>query len=331
MSRAQRSVALALVGAAVAVLAPAAADADDPVEDARRAAETTAYTGRVTVHWVDEAGEHRAGLDVRGGGGAMLLDGPAVLMARGGERLVRGPTGAWDRLWSSGLRPQPGPSPTAKYEIVEGPGPIVAGRPTTVLELRYRGELRERLFLDDATHLVLRREQFDERGRLRRAVAFDKVDVGKGLASGSGPRNLRHLEPRVAEAAQLERPFRAPERLAGGYRRIGTYRRNGTVQVLYHDGLYGLSLFQQAGRVDRDGLPPAGRMVAVGVVTGWHWTWAGGDILLWPSGDAVYTAVSDAPFDELVAAAASITPGSREASALEKLRRACRSLLRMFD
>jgi negative regulator of sigma E activity len=323
---------MAIAVLALATLAPAHADEDAPVDDARRAAEELSYSGRVMVRWVDATGSHHADLEVRAGAGVLVLDGPAVLMARGGERLLRGAEGAWDVLWSSTLRPDPPPAAGDKYEVVESAGPEVAGRPTTVVSVSHRGTLRELLYLDESTGLVLRREQLDRRGRLRRAVSFESVAVDQSAGVPNAPRRLRHRSPRAAVADELGRPYRAPARLVGGYQRIGTYRRDGTVQIHYSDGLYGLSVFEQAGRVDFDGLPPGGRLVAVGETPGWRWSWPGGDILLWAGGGAVYTAVSDGPFEEVVAAAASITAtsGGGEPSAAGKLRRACRALLRAF-
>ena len=52
----------------------------------------------------------------------------------------------------------------------------------------------------------------------------------------------------------------APARLADGYTRVGVFRRDGVVQVLYSDGIYDLSVFERRGVLDRRELgPPEGR------------------------------------------------------------------------
>src|SRR5262249_57704893 len=74
------------------------------------------------------------------------------------------------------------PSPSAKWRLAVRDGPIVAGRPTREVDAsdRHSGAVRERVFLDEATTLLLRREQLDTRGRIVRAVGFMSIGETAG-------------------------------------------------------------------------------------------------------------------------------------------------------
>ena len=104
--------------------------------------------------------------------------------------------------------------------------------------------------------------------------------------------------------ASLSSPALAPDRLAEGYARVGVYKRDGTVQVLYSDGMYDLSVFERRGALDRTDLGEAGAPVRVGKAAGWRYAWPGGQVVLWQAGETVYTVVSDAPLDQVLTAAA---------------------------
>ena len=120
----------------------------------------------------------------------------------------------------------------------------------------------------------------------------------------------------------------APLTLTDGYQRTGTYRRGAVVQVLYSDGLYDLSLFEQQGRLRRSDLPGAGEKVAIGRATGWRYPWPGGQLVVWSAAGKVFTAVSDAPADQVLTAVRSL-PAARsgELSLLGKAKRACQALM----
>jgi len=119
-----------------------------------------------------------------------------------------------------------------------------------------------------------------------------------------------------------------PPALADGYERMGIYSSGAVLHALYSDGVYDLSLFQQAGRLRTSDLPPSGERVAVGGDTGWRYPWPGGQLVVWSAGGKVFTAVSDAPADQVLAAVRSLplSPG-RELSLLGKVRRACQALM----
>jgi hypothetical protein len=70
----------------------------------------------------------------------------------------------------------------------------------------------------------------------------------------------------------------------------------------------------------------------VGSATGWRYPWPGGQLVVWSAGGKVYTAVSDAPVDQVLTAVRSLPPvPSRELSLLGKIKRACQALMQPLD
>ena len=148
------------------------------------------------------------------------------------------------------------------------------------------------------------------------------VSDGPASAPPAAPRSPAHHAPKATSIGT------SAASLADGYQRLGTYRSGSVVQVLYSDGLYDLSLFEQRGRLRRSDLPGAGERVAVGKATGWRYPWPGGQLVLWSAGGKVYTAVSDAPADQVLTAVRSLPAAGRgELSLLGKIRRATQALM----
>ena len=117
-------------------------------------------------------------------------------------------------------------------------------------------------------------------------------------------------------------------RLADGYDRLGVYKRDGVVQVLYSDGLYDLSVFERAGTLDRSELGTDGGPVQVGQAPGWRYAWPGGQVVLWQAGGTVFTVVSGAPLDQVLTAARDLpVPPSKKPSLLARLRSVARTLI----
>jgi hypothetical protein len=139
---------------------------------------------------------------------------------------------------------------------------------------------------------------------------------------------MAHHAPKAVAPERLGRSAVAPGALADGYQRTGVYRDGSVLHVLYSDGMYDLSVFQQPGRLRRSDVPPSGERVTVGRATAWRYPWAGGQLVVWSSGGKVFTAVSDAPADQVLAAVRSLPPApARELSLLGKVRRACQALM----
>lgn len=299
-----------------------------PLEDARRAVEQTAFEGVMDVRWVDGAVMRSQRLIVKADHSTLaVLGGNRVMAVAPFERLVSHGGGAWEELWAPTTTPSVRPDGGAKYQVTSVPdGPPVAGRPTFTVEIRQGGALRERLQLDAATSLALERDQYDEGGALARTLAFETLTVGAS-ALPALPSEAAHHAPRLVAASQSASPA-TPDSLPEGYQRLGIYRSGNVLQVLYSDGVYDLSVFQQPGRLRRADLPPSGEPVALGTTRGVRYAWAGGHLVVWSSGGNVFTAVGDGPLDEVLQAVRAVPESpDRTPSLLGKLRRACRAVM----
>ena len=319
-------VAGALVVAAVLAAMPASmADngpAADPIARAREAAETVTYSGQLQVRWVDHAGvTHSTELPVEGGDGVMRVgDGGSLLAATSQQRwLFR--HGEWDLVSPSTLASAP--PAERKYQVTTVPAAEVAGRPTTAVILATNGRIRERLYLDAETGLLLRREQLDANGDLVRTVEFESIS----LAADTPPaKPAASVDRRPASISSAPAPYKAPSQLAGGYQRTAVLRRNGAVQVVYSDGVHTLSVFEQRGRLDRKSLPDGAQTVAVGSAQGVRMSWAGGEVVLWDAGQSTFTAVGDGDGNDVLTAARSM-PHPGHLTTWQRMRRACASIV----
>ena len=319
--------------AALAVLvgtAPALAAGPAPLEQARHAAERTAFTGVLEVRWRDGQEFRTERLGVQAAGGALMVSGANRVMARPafGRLLAHGDKG-WEEMWLPSRAPSPRPDGVPKYETTApAPGPTVAGRPTRVVEVHHRGRLLERMYLDTQTELLLQRDQFDETGAVVRTLAFQSLTVDPSAPPPAEPGKPANHAPQVVAPNRVASHATAPPVLTEGYERMGIYKDRGVLHVLYSDGVYDLSLFQQQGRLRRSDLPDSGQRVTVGGATGWRYPWPGGQLVVWSAGGRVFTAVSDAPAEQVLAAVNSLPRvPSRELSLLAKIRRASQALM----
>lgn len=323
------AVVLALVGALV-VAAPSTSAADDsPIDASRQASRTLRFEGVVRVEWVDGAGRHSERVKVRSWNGTMAVEGATDLAATDRARFVYHRGLGWAMVWPAELVSDDRPSPDTKYRVVAmGSGPTVAGRATNLVEVR-RGSVRcELVYTDATTGLVLRREQYDVTGDLRRIVTFETLDTNT-TTPVSLPARVADKSPDTVPGMSPSAPYRAPAALGSGYELIGAYRQSGTVHLLYSDGIYDLSVFEQRGRLDRSDLPTGRRHVMLAGRDAWQVSWPGGEVVMWQAGGAVFTAVGEAPIDDVLAAARTM-PSAGQPSLVEKLRRMCRTLLDPF-
>jgi negative regulator of sigma E activity len=299
------------------------ARAESPLDDARNALQHHDYSGRMTIEWTDTGGHHQAHVGVRVSKGLVSIDGPTKEVAAGGERLMLGDNG-WTLMWPAASLNATPPALQHKYAIATAAGPVVAGRPTRLIEVDVGGRPRDRLAVDTETGVLLRREQFDTTGRLVRVMSFDSIRLD---ATGSAsPQPQRRDLPREMRARQLPAPFLAPRALGAGYRRVGLFRQAGAVHVLYSDGLYSLSLFQQGAGLDQRRLPSGGRVAMVGRSVGRAYAWPGGEVVTWARSGTTYTVVGDGPAADVEAAAASL-PAPRRLSIAQRVRRGCRAMV----
>ncbi len=318
-----------LLATSVASTAGAAGAVDDPFDRAREAAARVSFTGTVEVRWLDGGTEHHEQVTVQSAAGSLLLrGGNQVMVSATSERLVQHEDGGWNLLWPPALDRVDGPDPALKYQTVEEDGPPVAGRATIVVDVRQQSVLREKVFLDSATDLLLERRQFAPDGTVARVVGFTTLVIDPATAPPPSPAKSDNQAPEAVAPASLSSADLAPARLADGYTRVGVYKRDGVVQVLYSDGIYELSVFQRRGALDRQELGEEGGPVPVGKAAGWRYAWPGGQVVLWQAGPTVYTVVSDAPLDQVLTAARDLpVPATRNPSVLERLRSVARTLI----
>ncbi len=188
----------------------------------------------------------------------------------------------------------------------------VAGREVDVIAARHPGSASAdpdaaRFWLDRATGLVLRREVYDRRGRTTRASAFVQVNMGEASVPPGAADTAWSgaLDPAALDRLRAN-GWHCPESLPGPLSLVDARRggREGDiVHLSYSDGIASVSVFEQRGRLDEDGLAGSHRRTARG-----HAVWVGGQVprrVVWSSGSTVYTVVADAPeatVDAVVAA-----------------------------
>jgi sigma-E factor negative regulatory protein RseB len=314
------------------VLAGGEAGAIELLERAREAAETQTFDGVVAVEWRDGRHRHSEHVSVRHTGGVLRF-GDGVVGA-GARRMVQHGTDGWLSLWSHDIATL-GPSPTAKYALTVEPGPDVAARPTDVVAVQLVGvnRLRERLYVDRQSGLLLRRELLDARGGPYRSVAFTTITTPAGgvdiAALGSAPQVTRSRVP--APARRLKAPYRLKSRIGSGYRLVGAYKTNGMVQQFYSDGLHGLSVFEQRGHLrgaetNLAGETGSGREVEISGRTMRAYSASVGEAVVWESDGVVYTAVTDAPWSDLAGAVRDLP----HADPPGRLRRVAQTVVSLF-
>lgn len=202
------------------------------------------------------------------------------------------------------------------YDVsLDRPGQV-AGRPARSLLLRRGSTTAARLWLDDATGLLLRREVYDAAGGTAAAMAFLDVTVGPeqdAVAGAVAP----PARPGGVEAIRRS-GWVCPDAIGSGGSGLVLYdartlsaATSGTpiMHLTYSDGLSSLSVFEQRGTLD----PAAVQGYAV-MGTGsrrMHLRRGLPTQAVWQSGPTVVTVVSDAPAEQLadvVAAMPSTAP-----------------------
>jgi hypothetical protein len=128
----------------------------------------------------------------------------------------------------------------------------------------------------------------------------------KSSAVGSSARSTTTPAP-----ARLSEEYSAPSELAGGYKRVRVESVSGGLRAVYSDGVHGLSIFEQPGRLSGSKR---------------SYQWAGGEVVTWQSGPTVLTAIGDGPSADVLAAARSI-PQPRQLSLLGHLRSLSRDVV----
>ncbi|MDQ4085766.1 MAG: hypothetical protein M3165_08120 [Actinomycetota bacterium] len=268
---------------------------------------STSYTGtRLLSAWGRNSAtavlvdvEHVAGqgtrMSLRGGG---LAEDTATFLA-GGEGLGAGPAP------SNGLTLEAFDLLTDTYAVTVGPRDSVAGRPSTVVEVSRAGAVAARLWIDDRSGLLLRREVFDGSGRLARESTFIDVDI-------TGSSFMAHLPPfppepvthgvAVGDAHGLrDAGWDCPPQ-AGAMRlldieALDDVRGSDALHMTYSDGLSRMSVFEQRGSLDADSVRGFERLRMGGETV--HVREGMPTYVLWEDGGLVFTAVTDGPLDSV--------------------------------
>jgi hypothetical protein len=198
------------------------------------------------------------------------------------------------------------------YTVAVSGDDAVAGRPATVIvALRQNQQVAARLWIDQETGLLTRREVFDDDGDVTQASAFLTLSVGAEVATTASmpPQTAVPWRGDTSTLATLRKDgWACPETLAGDlvlYDARRLKQPSGSVLHLsYTDGLLTLSIFQQPGHLD------------LRHAKGWHVERLGGrtvrvhpgvpEQVSWSAYGTVYTVVADAPRKTVAAAVAAL-------------------------
>ena len=219
------------------------------------------------------------------------------------------------------------------YDVdVAGRTRLVTGDATAVAFAR-DGVLRERLYVDDRTGLVVRRETYASDGAPFRVTALTDLAVTdvvmqdmEGQAEAALGERTR-LSPHEVEDMQGH-GWRVPTTVGEGFDLRAGFTVDGgeAIQLVYSDGLYTLSVYEQPGRVDPRALGGAVHRVRDGIPV-YRWPGAEPERMVWNGDGHTFTAVTDAPPDVLMAAITDL-PHDRAPSLPTRMRR---GLVRLAD
>lgn len=296
----------------------------------------SAYQGRLLIAAFDEHGPTLAEVDIAQGTGGGLRVGRAeawMLGRESGEAFFRREAGNLLRFGNVERVVFDLDELTRNYDVRRDGERSLRLGPAVVLAIRERGggHDRERLFVDEATGLVVRRESFAADGTPVRVVAYTDLEVAD--LSLDPPAGTAH-EQRGAGHAVSEAGlgilatvgWAVPADLPGGFQLRNGYAlpepEGSSLHLVYSDGLYTLSVYEQFGRLDRDALDGAGRY-EVGGRTIWRWPGSEPERVVWSSDELTFTVVSDAPMDVVVNAVGGL-PGEERASFGRRLVRGLR-------
>lgn len=331
---------------AVAIQGPGSSDADEGSEAgwrdilwrARVAASEHAYEARLIVVSLDEEAPAIGQLEVAQNNEGSLVTGPSRswVLGRVDGRAFFGDeqNGRLLRLGGSGSM---GMSPARiedNYDVRVERGREVLSRPTVALEFVDEGSrhTRERLFVDQRSGLVLRRETFDVGGRPTRLVTLTRLSLTPVELPSTGSQLGEHVDGRwdsEVEAAHTEMSRRSrdilreigwvvPGRLHAGFEIVdaaaiapgeietgapvaGTDDRPPTdddeaLHLVYSDGLYRLSIYEQFGRLEGGALRQRGAVPRrLGDRQVYRWASSEPSTYVWSGDGYTFTVVSDAP------------------------------------
>jgi hypothetical protein len=206
-------------------------------------------------------------------------------------------------------------------ELETGPATVVD---LTERETRVR---RERLYVDEDTGLVVRRETFDTDGAPVRVMAFTRLDPQDTEVVRPDDDDLeverRALAP-ADRSALRDEGFVILEDLPAGFVLVEGHEVEDasvpTLLLIYSDGLYSLSVYQQQGRLATSAVDGAVRLTTDDGGDVWRWPGSEPRRVVWTGDRLTFTALTDAPTDELLTAVSGL-PTSGSGSILDRLSR----------
>ncbi|MDA8369588.1 MAG: hypothetical protein M0026_06925 [Nocardiopsaceae bacterium] len=193
----------------------------------------------------------------------------------------------------------------ANYRVTRSGIGVVGGQQATAVEaLRADGTAAGRFWIDDETLLPLRREVFDDAGRIAHSSAFLTVETG--ARTGPLPGSTEQTGPwddtlSGAELAELrDEGWHAPEQLSWNLRLVEARSTEDTgrpvVHLTYSDGLSTVSVFTQRGRLIEKSPGTIEGLSAVVEDGGTVYVGDQGQHRrVWESAGFVYTLLADAP------------------------------------
>lgn len=338
MNSARRLLVAAVVTTLLAPVAPAAAQTGDRewralLDRATQAAEDRAYVGESL--WITyEDGEPAVStfmVQSSGNGEISVADRTRFAVRLGDDG---GSLADHERNWFFPLpaadlaRAHKGLSRLAdKYRVDIVGTERLLDRPCTRLEITRRSDDRlvERLWVDQSSDLLLRRETYAGEDTLLRMVAYLKLDLDptnrvRGSEEVRATRGQRPMQTRqdqlIAEvdetgrAALRDAGWVIPDRLPGDYAPEGTFAVSTgdtqPLQTVYSDGLYTVSLFEQRGSLNPATLPEGAEVTTDLGFDAYTWPGAVPHRVVWESAGTVWSLVGDAPPDEFAAMAAEL-------------------------
>lgn len=323
--------AIMAVAAGPAVAPAAADDVERLLEQAVAASRDVPHAGTLIVASFSSGGPQLTELEVTTSpdGGVRLARAGGWEIGRAGEQGFLRRSGTLLRLGGTERIPFDPVRLHPKYDVALAGRHVLDTGEATALLLRERasGAIREILYVDAATELIVRRETFDLTQAPVRVVAFTDLEVSEQRVVAPESDGLEvedHALTAMDAAALRDRGFLVPDALPGGYELLGRFEvedaRVPTLHLVYGDGLYTLSLFQQQGKLSMEAVRRAERLTTHSGGAVWRWPGSEPRRVVWAGEGTTFTALTDAPTDELLTVISGL-PTDAPPSTLERLTR----------
>lgn len=306
------------------------------MQRAIEASKASTFQGRLAIVTIGDGGPAFAEVDIaQGSDGGMRVGRAETWMVGRAEEEVFFRTRAGNLLRFGNIERLAFDLDTLvdKYRVLRAGTQELRTGPAIVLAIRERDAEfdRERLYVDEATGLVVRRDTFHRDGAPRRVVAFTELEVVELSVSRPEAEQTTHRGPFRAISDDgldiLDRTgWAVPDELPGGFALRTGYAMpeadGSSLHLVYTDGLYTVSVYEQFGRLARDSVDGAvERRVDGGTV--WRWPGSEPERVVWSADGLTFTAISDAPVDTVLEAVAGL-PGDSPAGLGGRLTRGLR-------